>query len=101
VTGTRPIPALPNVPTFIESGMPAVDAGSYWGSLAPAATPREVVNTLSAAMVKALQMPEVRQRLIALGYEPLGSTPEEFAANLGSEMAKWAKAVREAGIRVQ
>lgn len=101
VTGTKPIAALPNVPTFIESGMTAVDAGSYWGSLAPAGTPHEILTVLSAAMVKALQLPDVRQRLIALGYEPLGSTPEEFAANLRSEMAKWAKAVKDAGIRVQ
>jgi len=101
VTGGKPIPALPNVPTFAESGLPAVDAGSYWGTLAPAATPHEVVNALSAAMVKALQIPDVRKRLIALGYEPLGSTPEEFAANLKSEMAKWAKAVKEARIRVE
>jgi len=101
VTGTKQIPALPGVPTFAESGLPAVDAGSYWGTLAPAAAPREVVNLLSAAMVKALQMPDVRQRLIALGYEPLGSTPEEFAANLKSEMAKWAKAVKDAKIRVE
>jgi tripartite-type tricarboxylate transporter receptor subunit TctC len=52
-------------------------------------------------MVKALQMPDVRQRLMALGYEPLGSTPLEFAANLKSEMAKWAQAAKEAKIRVE
>lgn len=100
VTGTQSIPALPGVPTFISSGLPAVDAGSYWGSLVPAATPRDVINTLSSAMVRALQMPDVRQRLIALGYEPLGSTPEDFAANLKSEMAKWAKAAKDANFRV-
>ena len=101
VTGAKQIPALPGVPTFVEAGLPAVDAGSYWGSLAPAATPREAVSILSAAMIKALQMPDVRQRLIALGYEPLGSTPEEFAANIRSEMAKWAKAAKDAKIRVE
>ena len=101
VTGSKPIPALPDVPTFLASGLPAVDAGSYWGSLAPAATPREVVNALSTAMMTTLQMPDVRQRLIALGYEPLGSTPEEFAANLKSEMAKWAKAAKAAKFRVE
>ncbi len=101
VTGEKRIPAMPNVPTFAESGMKGVDAGSYWGSLAPAATPRDIVNTLSGAMMKVLQMPDVRQRLINLGYEPIGSTPEDFAANLRSEMAKWAKAVKAAKIRVQ
>ncbi len=101
VTGNRQIAALPGVPTFIEAGLPAVDAGSYWGSLAPAATPREIVNLLSAAMSRALQMPDVRQRLIALGYEPLGGSPDEFAANIRSEMAKWAAAARRAKFRVE
>jgi len=101
VTGARRIPALPGVPTFAEAGLQGVDAGSYWGSLAPAATPREIVNTLSGAMMKVLQIPEVRQRLIGLGYEPIGSTPEQFAANIRSEMEKWAKAVKEAKIRVE
>ena len=101
VTGAQRIPALPGVPTFTEAGLQGVDAGSYWGSLAPAATPREIVNTLSGAMMKVLQIPEVRQRLIGLGYEPIGSTPEQFAANIRSEMEKWAKAVKEAKIRVE
>jgi tripartite-type tricarboxylate transporter receptor subunit TctC len=95
VTGVQRIPALPGVPTFAEAGLQGVDAGSYWGSLAPAATPREIVNTLSGAMMKVLQIPEVRQRLIGLGYEPIGSTPEQFAGNIRSEMEKWAKAVKE------
>ena len=101
VTGDKRIPALPDVPTFAEAGLKGVDAGSYWGSLAPAATPREIVNTLSGAMMKVLQIPEVRQRLIGLGYEPIGSTPEQFAANIRSEMEKWAKAVKAANIRVE
>ena len=101
VTGTKQIPALPGVPTFADAGLPAVDAGSYWGSLAPAAAPREAVAMLSNAMVKVLQLHDVRQRLIALGYEPLGSTPEEFAANIKSEMAKWAKAAKDAKIRIE
>ena len=101
VTGDKRIPALPDVPTFAEAGLKGVDAGSYWGSLAPAATPREIVNALSGAMMKVLQIPEVRQRLIGLGYEPIGSTPEQFAANIRSEMEKWAKAVKAANIRVE
>ena len=101
VTGDKRIPALPDVPTFAEAGLKGVDAGSYWGSLAPAATPREIVNTLSGAMMKVLQIPEVRQRLIGLGYEPIGSTPEQFAANIRSEMEKWAKAVKAANIRIE
>lgn len=68
------------------AGLKGVDAGSYWGSLAPAATPREVVNTLSGAMMKVLQISEVRQRLIGLGYEPIGSTPEQSRP---TSAAKW------------
>ena len=100
VTGQKRLPAMPNVPTFLESGMTGVDSGSYWVSLAPAATPRDIVNLLSATMVKVLQIPEVRQRLGELGYEPIGSTPEVLAANLRTEMAKWAKAVKDTGIRL-
>ncbi len=101
VTGEKRIPALPNVPTFIESGLNAVDAYSYFGSLVPAATPGDIINTLSGTMIKVLQMSDVRQRFIDLGIEPIGSTPEQFAANIRSEMAKWAKAVKEAKIRVE
>lgn len=101
ITGEKRIPAMPNVPTFTELGMKGIDSGSYWGSLAPAATPRENINILSGAMKKVLQMPDVRERLINMGYEPIGSTPEEYGANIRSEMAKWAKAVKDAKIRVQ
>ena len=101
VTSPKRIPAMPNVPTFVEAGMPAIDSGSYWGSLVPAAVPRDIVNALSGAMAKTLQIPEVRKRLVDLGYEPIGSTPEEYAANIRSEMAKWAKAAKDAKIRVQ
>jgi tripartite-type tricarboxylate transporter receptor subunit TctC len=100
VTGDGRLPALPDVPTFKELGMPEVNATSYWGTLAPAGTPRNILNTLSGAMVKALQAPEVRQRLISIGYEPLGSTPEVFAENLRSEMDKWAKAIKASGIKL-
>ncbi|HKA44444.1 MAG TPA: tripartite tricarboxylate transporter substrate binding protein [Burkholderiales bacterium] len=101
VTGDQRLPAMPDVPTFRESGMSGVDSGSYWVALAPAATPRDIIALLSATMVKVLQMPEVRQRLIELGYQPLGSTPEELSANLRSEMAKWARTVKETGVRVE
>jgi tripartite-type tricarboxylate transporter receptor subunit TctC len=101
ITGERRNPAMPNVPTFVEAGLKGIDAGSYWGSLAPAATPRDVINTLNGAMQRVLQMPEIRQRLIGLGYDPIGSTPDQFAANIRSEMAKWEKAVKDAKIRVE
>jgi tripartite-type tricarboxylate transporter receptor subunit TctC len=101
VTGEHRIPALRDTPTFIEQGLKGVDAGSYWYSLAPAATPAPVVSTLSGDFAKTLQIPEVRKRLVDLGYEPLGSTPDELAANLRSEIDKWAKAIKAAKIKVE
>src|SRR5262249_16936202 len=101
VTGDQRLPAMPDGPTFREAAISGVDSGSYWVALAPAATPRDIIALLSATMVKVLQMPEVRQRLIELGYQPLGSTPEELSANLRSEMAKWARTVKETGFRVE
>ena len=101
VTGSKRIAALPDTPTFSESGMNAVDASSYFGSLAPANTPVEIVSTLGAAMQQVLQMPDIRQRLSGLGIEAIGSTPEQFGENLRAEMAKWRLAVKAANIRVE
>ena len=101
ITGAKRNAALPEVPTFVESGLPGVDSGSYWVSLAPAATPKGIIGTLNGAMAKALQVPDIRQRLIDLGFDPLGSTPDECAHNIRAEIAKWAKVVAAAGIRAQ
>ena len=99
VTGDKRIAAMPQVPTFAESGLPTVDAGSYWVSLAPAATSKDIVAVLSNAMARVLQMPDIRQRLTGLGFEAIGSSPEEGAANVRSEVAKWARVIAQAGIR--
>jgi len=101
VTGEKRNPAFPNLPTFDESGVPGVDSGSYWGSLAPAATPPDVIATLNTAMKASVQAPDVRARLIDLGYEPLGSTPEEYGALIRSEIARWAKVVKAANIKLE
>ncbi|MEN3352325.1 MAG: hypothetical protein V7640_483 [Betaproteobacteria bacterium] len=101
ITGEKRNPALPQVPTFAEAGLRGVDSGSYWVSLAPAATPQHAIQTLSGAMTKVLQAAEVRQRLVDLGFEPIGSTPDRCAENVRSEIDKWAKVVAAAGIRLQ
>lgn len=101
VTGARRNSALPEVPTFEEAGLKGVDAISYWGTLAPAAVPRGIVNQVSSASAKTLQLPEVRKRLVDLGYDPIGGTPETYAENLRGEMAKWAKVVKASGIRIE
>ncbi len=101
ITGDKRNSALPDVVTFDEAGLKGVDAGSFWGTLAPAATPRDIVNLVSAASAKTLQQPEVRKRLIDLGYDPIGGTPEAYADNLRSEIAKWANVVKTSGIRIE
>ena len=99
VTGARRSPALPEVPTIAEQGFPGVEATAWYGVLAPAGTPRPVVVRLHGELVKALRMPEVVQRLDALGFEISGSTPEQFSAYMRTETAKWEKVVRASGAK--
>jgi tripartite-type tricarboxylate transporter receptor subunit TctC len=94
VTGEKRNPSLPDTPTFAEVGMKEVDSQSYFGSLAPAATPKDVINILNGAMRKALQIPDVRRLLAERGYDIIGSTPEQYAENIRSEMAKWESVVK-------
>ena len=101
ITGETRNAALPVVPTFVESGLQGVDSGTYWGALAPAATPKEIVQTLNAAMARVLQMPDLRKRLADLAFEPIGSTPEEHALSIRTEIAKWARVVKQANIRLE
>jgi len=94
VTGEKRNPSLPDTPTFAELGMTAVDSQSYFGAVAPAAVPRDVINVLNGAIRAALQTAEVRRLLVERGYDIVGSTPEEYAANIRSEMAKWENVVK-------
>lgn len=93
--------ALPDVPTVSEAGLTGYDASSWYGVIAPAKTPREVVSKLSDDIVKALDAPELKERLTNQGIEPAESGASEFARYLDSEMAKWAKVVKAAGIPPQ
>jgi tripartite-type tricarboxylate transporter receptor subunit TctC len=99
VTGSRRAPGADDIPTIAEAGVPGYEAVQWYGLLAPAAVPRDIVSKLHAGVVRALQNPEVRQRLLNDGAEPVGSSPEEFAAYLRSETAKWAKVIQAAGIK--
>ena len=101
VTGDKRNAALPQVPTFVESGLRGVDSGTYWVSLAPAGTSREIIATLHGAMVKVLQLPELRQRIAGLGFEPIAGTPDEAATHVREAIAKWAKVVAQAKIRAE
>jgi len=100
VTGGSRSPAMPKVPTFGEAGMKQVDASSYWGALAPARTPPDIVGRLSATMAQVLKMPDVRDKLVELGFDPIGGGASEFAALLGKETEKWAKVIKAAGVKL-
>lgn len=99
VTGIKRAPGAEDIPTIAEAGVPGYEAVQWYGVLAPAATPRDIITKLHAGVVRALQNPDVRQRLLNDGAEPVGSSPEEFAAYLRSETEKWAKVIKVAGIK--
>ncbi len=98
-TGARRTETLPDLPTVAESGLPGYEAVGWFGLLAPAATPKPVVDKLSADANRALTDQEVRSRMQALGADPSGNTPEEFARFIREDQAKWGKLMREAGIK--
>ena len=99
VTSAQRSHALPDLPTILDSGVPGYEASTWYGVLAPAHTPSAVVTRLHADIVKILAVPEMRERLAAQGFQPVGSAPEEFGATIKSEIAKWSKVIRDAGIR--
>src|SRR3954451_17853538 len=101
VTGARRSPALPQVPTLAEAGAPDQESEIILGFLVTRGTPREIVARLQREVVGVIALPEMRERLIALGFEPVGSTPEEFAQRIDWEIAKWAGVIRAAGIKAQ
>jgi tripartite-type tricarboxylate transporter receptor subunit TctC len=100
VTGTKRSAAMPDLPTVADS-VPGFSAVGWYGVLAPAGTDAAIVNKLSAEINRILKLPEVSERLSSLGAEPSGSTPEEFAAHIRTEIAKWGKVVRDSGARIE
>jgi tripartite-type tricarboxylate transporter receptor subunit TctC len=98
-TGAKRSDLMPELPTMKEAGVNGVDVTVWYGVLAPAATPRDIVNTLAGAIAKAARSPDIRTRLVDQGAEPVGSTPEEFAKLLREEIARWAEVIGAAGIR--
>jgi tripartite-type tricarboxylate transporter receptor subunit TctC len=98
VTSATRSTTLPELPTAAESGLPGYESIGWFGLLAPAATPKAVVDKLSANANAVLAEPEVRQRMVALGAEPSGNTPAQFAAFIRDDQAKWSKLMRERGI---
>lgn len=100
VTTAKRSSALPDVPTLAESGLKDFDQGTWFGVLAPAATPREIVSKLNAEIVKIIESPRFSKRMEETGAEPVGNTPAEMAAQIKSDSAKYARLVKEAKISI-
>jgi len=103
VTSSKRSPALPDVPTVEEAGGPALkgyEASSWFGLLAPAGTPPEIVQRIQQEVAKSLGTPDIKEKLVAQGALPSGNTPAEFAKLIDSEHRKWAKVVKDSGAKV-
>jgi len=101
VSSAKRNPALPNLPTVSEAGVPGYEAIEWQGVVVPAGTPGPVIGRLNQAFVKAVTLPEMKERLAAIGADAAGSTPEELAAFIRSELAGWAKVIKESGIKIE
>ncbi len=99
VSLTRRSSALPDVPTIAEAGVPGYDAASWYGLFAPAGTPPQVLGVLSKELVKIMKVAEIKEKFASDGFEPVGNTPEEFAAFVREEIPKWGNVVKAAGIK--
>jgi tripartite-type tricarboxylate transporter receptor subunit TctC len=101
VTGSKRSETLPDLPTVAESGLPGYEAVGWFGLLAPAATPKATVAKLSVEANRVLAMSDVREKMLVLGADPAGNTPEDFARFIRGDQAKWSKLMKEAGIQAE
>jgi tripartite-type tricarboxylate transporter receptor subunit TctC len=101
VPGAKRSGALPDVPTFAESGLPDFDVSSWVGIFAPAKTPRPVIERLQKELDAVLRTPFVRERYATLGIEPIGNSPEDFAGQVRADLEKWEKVVKAANVRLE
>jgi tripartite-type tricarboxylate transporter receptor subunit TctC len=99
VTSLKRVPFLPDVPTMDESGFPGFNVTTWWGMFAPAGTPAAIVERLNRATVKVMATPQMREKLAAIGLEPMGGTPAEFAAIIRTEAPYWERLIKEAGVK--
>jgi tripartite-type tricarboxylate transporter receptor subunit TctC len=93
--------AAPDIPTVAEAGVPGFEAVSWFGLVAPAKTPKTIVDKLAAETQRILRLPDVNQRIVALGAQPVGGTPKEYADFIRSEIQKWQKVIRSAGVKIE
>jgi tripartite-type tricarboxylate transporter receptor subunit TctC len=99
ISGRQRAPQMPDVPTFIESGFPGFNFVTWNGLLAPAGTPREIVERIAQEVARAANDPKVAARLAANGVDPLGDSPQEFAATIAADIAFWTEAVKISGVQ--
>ena len=99
VTSAKRSPAAPDIPTIAESGLPGYEATSWYGILAPARTPPQIVARLHEVLVSIIGAPDMKDKLAAQGLDPVGNTPQQFAAVIKSEIVKWAKVVKASGAK--
>ncbi len=101
VTSRARSPALPDVPTMAEAGLKDQEADTLQGMLVPVGTPQPVIDLLHREIVKIVQMPDVKERFAALGFDPIANTPAEFVAQMRAEITKWGRVIKDAGIRAE
>jgi tripartite-type tricarboxylate transporter receptor subunit TctC len=101
IAATERAEQIPDVPTFAEQGVKDQEADTLTGIVAPAGTPKEIVDLLAREIAKSVARPEVRERLAAHGFKPIANTPDEFAARIKLEIEKWGKVVHDANLRIE
>jgi tripartite-type tricarboxylate transporter receptor subunit TctC len=101
VTSAKRWPSVPELPTMIEAGFKDFESSAWFSLMAPAGTPKEIVDKIHQDTVKVLARADVRERFAALGMEPIGNTPVEFAAAIAAETPQWAKVIKQAGIKAE
>jgi len=101
ITSPQRSPSYPDIPTIAEAGVPGYDAVGWFGTFAPAGTPKPIVDKLSQAIATFVKQPEVKKNMETLGAEPVGSSPEDFDKVLRADIARWAKVVKESGAKVE
>jgi len=101
VLSDKRLPSIPDVPTAAEAGFPGYEVATWYGLLAPAGTPKEIVDRLNRELKKVMEAPAVKEKLISLGFDTMASTPEQFSDFIKTETVRWGKVIKDAGIKVQ
>jgi tripartite-type tricarboxylate transporter receptor subunit TctC len=101
MTGARRSPAIPDIPTVAEAGVPGYETGSWYGIVVPAGTPKAAIDRLSREIIAIVRAPEITSRLNDEAVIPVGSTPAEFSAHIRNELARWAKTIKQAGLAIE